>query len=307
MNNKFFLITDTPLFVQKWLQAKSISNVQQILQTELIDTLDAASQELLFATTQTILVKDTIFFKTLADFKNFQKLEQHPQYEHTTIIFVIDFKNLSRSAEINNFLKDNNGFFDVQWNEKAAREYVMQTCQEHQIYIDRSVVNDLVNNTLCNRLILEQEMNKLICSQVKKIDAQTLLTYTSVYEDSNIFQLINFLFDRNYTQCFSLLQKLKYNNFDENIIITTMISIFVNYLAFKKLMLQKKNLSQVMQILELSDFQARRYQQYTQKMSYTHLYEQIKKLIILDNDIKSSKINKILGFYNWIYNFWKES
>ncbi|MCV3754041.1 DNA polymerase III subunit delta [Ureaplasma zalophigenitalium] len=306
MNNKFFLITNTSSFVQKWLQTNNISNVQKITQEQLDKTLDEASQEFLFGSKQTILVKDTTFFKTISEFKTFQKLLSHPEFEHVMIVFIIDFKNLSRSAEINNFLKEVNSFFDVQWNEKVAREYIMQLCQEHELEMDKYVMNDLISNTQCNRLLIEQEMNKLICAQVKNIDAHTLSTYTAVYEDSNIFQLINFLFDKDYLRCFSLLQKLKYNNFDENVIITTMISIFVNYLAFKKLMLQNKNLGLVAQILQLSDFQARKYHQYTQKIGYQHLYMQIKKLIILDNDIKSSKINKILGLYNWIYNFWKE-
>ncbi|MCV3743334.1 hypothetical protein OF377_00330 [Ureaplasma sp. ES3154-GEN] len=307
MNHKTFLVSDYYLFFNNWLKNNIHDEIIKIQPDEMVEMLDALTQSFLFDDAKTYVIENTTFFSTLDTFEEFnKKIFSHPNYQQLNCVFLIDPKNISKAAKIKAFLNAQIVINDVTWTKTSAHKYVVDFANHNSWKITDEAIKMLLFNTNYNRFFLHQELEKLALTQIKNIDKNIIKIYTSVYDDANIFHLLNFLFSKKYEELNKLIQQLKLSGYDETSIINLMLSLLVNYAVVKKKLDQKISTSQITKELKILPFQMQNYVQHLQYISYDHLYSQIKKLIFLDLDLKSSKINKILGLSNWIYNFWKE-
>ena len=199
---------------------------------------------------------------------------------------------LDERKKITKEIKKNSTVIDT-LNEDLS-EYIKSSLKDYKTdIITINLIKEYCNNdyTWINNELDKLKMYKLEEKEITTEDVELLIKKNL---DSNIFDLMDAINQRNKTKLFNVYYELINNNEDEIKIISIIANNFRLLLKIKILLEDTKE-EEIIKILSLHPYRFKKLKEQNYIYSKTDLYEILKNLSELDINIKSGNIDKKIG------------
>ncbi len=260
------------------------------------NTLNKISQKSLFNDYKLIIIKEVDFISSKEKVKKQQELIDYILKDNVNYILITNKKPL---LELNENFKILN---IEQLNNKNKEKYINNLLLEKKLVLSEKIIDSLKNKLPDNFLIIRNEINKLALLLITNNNEDDLINSIANYNDENIFNLLNFIFDSDINNVLKIYENLKQKKQDEFQIIATLAYQINQILFIKKMLMSGKSSKMIQEILHIQPFVFNNIKRLCDKNDLAKIMKFVDNLFNLELDIKSMKIDKVIGFKNFLLN-----
>lgn len=271
----------------------TIDNIKDAIEDALMGSLFSEKK---------IIICDNCLFLTTLKCEIDHKVEYLNDYikkdSDNILILVVNNESLDKRKKIVKDLEKFNVFYFNKLNNNELVNFVKNYCQENHFEISSSAINLLLERVVDNLYIIVSELNKLFLYCDGKINLEDVSLCTSKMIKCNIFDLINAIVARNIDLSLELYDDLVILNEEEIKLIITLANQF--RLIYQVKCMFKSGYSEKDIASELGVHPYRVKLANSVNTDERTILNYLKRLSILDENIKTGKINKREGFINFI-------
>lgn len=234
--------------------------------------------------------------KALNDYLN------HPN-EQCQLYFIVHSPNLDEKNANTKKIKEKAKVIEsVNPTNQEWLNYGYKLFEKYQVSYGRGVVEEFVNRTNNDALLMTNEVKKLALSG-KRITLDNLDLFVSKPLDDKVLNLLNLLLTKNKRKALMMYNDLMIKNNEPVAIISllaTQLRLMCDIFA-----LINENMSQeeISHILKIHPYRVKLAFDNTRFVSYEALKSELEKLYQLDYNIKSGQVDRFFGLEMYILNF----
>ena len=264
------------------------------------DILNEASYVSMFETMKYLIVKNANFFgPTKLKEEEEEKLKAYLEqpYPLTTIIFVT-YENVDLRKKMTKLLKEKYLYKKIV-SRKGLELYnlVANLLIEKKIIAEKDSINYIINACLNNYDLIYNEVEKIALYYGKptKIKLETVKEIVSKTITDNNFKFVDAVMEKDIKKAFKLLEELMTLKVEPLSLINLIAREYRNMLETKSMLSQKYTIKDIEKELHLQEWQLEK----TKKNAFQYHEDDLKDYLInlekLDYQIKSGKIDKLVG------------
>lgn len=217
------------------------------------------------------------------------------------IALLLHSSKISKNSIVDYALKNGKIIENLELTESDWIKYANTKFEKANIKITQDAINELISRSEHNLDKFENEFNKLILYKDNlKIDDIKLLVTEPLEENS--FQVLNYLMNNNKTLAIKKYRKLVKENYETIVL----ISSIATQLKFYKQVFYLKNIysnEEISKILKTNEKRIFVTNKNLNKIGIDKINKSLENLFLLDKQIKSGNLNKILAFEMFLINF----
>ena len=308
MNNIYLIYGDEDYFIDK--EIKKIKEKYKdydlinydMLETNISSAIEDASMISLFSSNKLIICNNCIFLtgsKCDIDHDIDSLLKYMKINSDCILILVVNSDSLDNRKKIVKELNKCNVIKCLKLKDYELNNFIKNYCKDNGYTIDNNALNLFLNKLTDNLYILSSELDKLfIYKNNKNITKSDIELVTSKVINTNIFDLINSIVEKNIDKSLELYDDLLIISEEEIKLIVTLANQF--RLIYQVKTMYKSGFSEldISKKLEIHPYRIKLANNINISLDDCLLY--LKKLSVLDEDIKSGKIDKKVGFEKFI-------
>ena len=308
MNNIYLIYGDEDYFIDK--EIKKIKEKYKdydlinydMLETNISSAIEDASMISLFSSNKLIICNNCIFLtgsKCDIDHDIDSLLKYIEIDSDCILVLVVNSESLDNRKKIVKELNKCNVVKCLKLKDYELNNFIKNYCKDNGYTIDNNALNLFLNKLTDNLYILSSELDKLfIYKNDKNITKSDIELVTSKVINTNIFDLINSIVEKNIDKSLELYDDLLIINEEEIKLIVTLANQF--RLIYQVKTMYKSGFSEldISKKLEVHPYRIKLANNINISLDDCLLY--LKKLSVLDEDIKSGKIDKKVGFEKFI-------
>ena len=308
MNNIYLIYGDEDYFIDK--EIKKIKEKYKdydlinydMLETNISSAIEDASMISLFSSNKLIICNNCIFLtgsKCDIDHDIDSLLKYMKINSDCILVLVVNSESLDNRKKIVKELNKCNVIKCLKLKDYELNNFIKNYCKDNGYTIDNNALNLFLNKLTDNLYILSSELDKLfIYKNNKNITKSDIELVTSKVINTNIFDLINSIVEKNIDKSLELYDDLLIINEEEIKLIVTLANQF--RLIYQVKTMYKSGFSEldISKKLEIHPYRIKLANNINISLDDCLLY--LKKLSVLDEDIKSGKIDKKVGFEKFI-------
>ena len=308
MNNIYLIYGDEDYFIDK--EIKKIKEKYKdydlinydMLETNISSAIEDASMISLFSSNKLIICNNCIFLtgsKCDIDHDIDSLLKYIEIDSDCILVLVVNSESLDNRKKIVKELNKCNVVKCLKLKDYELNNFIKNYCKDNGYTIDNNALNLFLNKLTDNLYILSSELYKLfIYKNDKNITKSDIELVISKVINTNIFDLINSIVEKNIDKSLELYDDLLIINEEEIKLIVTLANQF--RLIYQVKTMYKSGFSEldISKKLEIHPYRIKLANNINISLDDCLLY--LKKLSVLDEDIKSGKIDKKVGFEKFI-------
>lgn len=308
MNKIYTIYGDENYFIDKEIsklkeEYKSYDLVYyDMLENNISDALEDASMISLFSSNKLIICNNCYFLtgvKCEIDHKTDELLKYLSVSSDSILVLVVNSESLDNRKKI---VKELNKFDVIKCSKLKSFElsnFVKDYCKNNGFKIDSNALNLLLDKLNDNLYILSSELDKLFIYKTdKNITKEDVDLVISRVINTNIFDLINAIVKKDIDKSLELYDDLLIVNEEEIKLIVTLANQFRLIYQVKTMFKSGYSEFDISKKLDVHPYRIKLAREVDISISDCLIY--LKKLSSLDEDIKSGKIDKKVGFEKFI-------
>lgn len=260
------------------------------------DILFKIKQLSLFTIPKLIIIEDANIFSTGEMIKQQSEIINFVTNEKAiSFLFITD-------AKISKTFKNDNFKISVLENitNKSKKKFIDNLLKEKELNLDVNIYDKLLESLNDDPMVINNEIMKLKLLSTMNPTNDELANIISNYNSDNIFKFFEYLLWKKESLVWTLYEELKLKKTDEIQIINLLASQVVNAILYKKLVSRNIDNYQIATLLALPIFVINMYKNTFLKYNINNLTTIALELYKLEKDIKLSRIDKVIGFKNYI-------
>ncbi|MGL5591308.1 MAG: DNA polymerase III subunit delta [Mycoplasmoidaceae bacterium] len=202
--------------------------------------------------------------------------------------------NISKKIDSNNLLKIKNINIDFipELNMFTMKGYINQLLNNKRIKISNY---ELLHSILIpNSSIIDNEINKLSLLNINMIDDKIIKDVIYDYSKENIFELIIFLFDKNYVDLFKCLDNLLFAGNKIETIISVISDQLFNLKNYIEIFEETNSLESIHQKLNIEQYKIKKFYNIINLNSSFKINSILLSLLEIDLNIKKKNYNSYI-------------
>ena len=303
--NTYLIYGDEDYFINKEINKlkSKYKDYDLIIYDMLEENINAAIRDAsmvsLFSSNKLIICENSIFLTTSKcdiDHDTASLLKYINSESECVLVLIVNGELDNRKKVVKELNKCN----VIKCNKlKEYNTFVRNYCKENGYTIDSDAINLFLEKLTDNLYIISNELDKLfIYKEDKNINKDDVELVTSKIINSNIFDLINAIVKKNIDKSLELYDDLLLINEEEIKLIVTLANQF--RLIYQVKTMFKKGFTEldISKKLDVHPYRIKLSNEVNITLDECLLY--LKKLSLLDEEIKTGKIDKKVGFEKFI-------
>lgn len=306
--NVYLLVSDSRYLIRdkinELVDEDSIINKFDLEEDSLDDIIEDSSYEMLFNEKKVNIIYNSNIFNTkkLSDneYDRFIKFINNTSVE---LIFIT--QSVDERKKITKYFKDNCNFFELKINnDSELNKIVINKFKEDGYNIDYNCVLYIITQCLSNYdlIINEIEKIKIFYGVNKDIRLDDLRDLVSKNIENDFFKFTNAVIRKDYKRIYELYEDLLTIKFEPMILITILSNQYRNIFKAKYYLNKKYSVKDIVNKLGIKKYPAELAIQNSYNYTSQELMDKLYQLSELDLMIKNSKVDKYIGFNNFILN-----
>lgn len=276
--------------IKKIIQKYDLDNVRFIKNNQNIsDIYFLTLQTSLFLDPQMYIIYNDEIFNSLDNFKNNEESLELLNNSNSNIIIVTNSK-ISSANKITNFIKKIKLIEIKEINNKNKLNYINLIAEQKNISISSEYLSILESKLSNNASIIENEIDKL--KYCDFIDKNTINHLICDYQESNVFELIQYAFKKESQKLFELYEIVIKSNYDSITIIQIISIQLTNLYLFLKYKGENYYYKDICKYLGLTYYTYQINESLSKLITLDKLIEYINCLYELDLKLKQNLIDK---------------
>lgn len=270
------------------------------IQTSMNEILDDAMTIPFFSDTKAIVVQQANFLTASKEVQVDQDMllnyVSNP-LPSTILIFIVEHEKLdSRKKLVKEMMKYCCTKELKKLDEEGKARFIRQQIKERTIKIEENALTELIHRLPTQLQIIEKELDKLQLYG-EKVDLRIVKNIITRPLEDDVFQLVNAVVNKNKKKAFEIWRDLCVLNKEPIAIIGALASQFRFLYQVKALQEQGiRNKNDIASQLKVSSGRVYYALETCRKFNLAAIHEQLHALALLDQKIKSGKIDKKMGF-----------
>lgn len=258
------------------------------------DIINQISQNSLLINPKLLIIKDAFFLNNEKKIIDNSKLIEYIIKDDTNYI-------LTTNKIVNNFKYNQFQIIIPEIiDKKNIKKYIEKQCHKKEINISSNLLNYLINMINFDKGIINNEIAKIALLKKNNFDEENIKKIICNYSEENIFKLVEAIIIKDKNAIFKIYDDLKLRKQDEIVLITILTNQLNQLLLIKKLLLEKYTIKTIAKILSLPEFVVINNTKILQKIDIDQIKKICEDFFLLEYKIKKMKIDKVLGFKNYL-------
>lgn len=269
------------------------------LQNSLQEILEEAMTIPLFSSKKVIVVDHANFLstndQTNIDVQELMQYLENP-LESTIFIFTGTFEKLDTRKKVVKMMQKHCKVLQFSaLDEVSKAAYIGKEIQKRKIKMDIPVQQLLIQQLPADIRLINNELNKLELLE-EKVEKDTLDALIHKPLEENVFLLIHAVIDKDIKKAFEVWNDFLIQNKDPIYLISLLASQFHFLYQVKGFLLQGYTKQDIVNELKAHPYRVQKTIQSCIHLSISSILDILNKLAILDQELKSGKIDKKIGF-----------
>ena len=309
MDNIYLIYGDEDYFINLEIEKlkKKYSSYDivkyDMLESNIKDAVEDASMISLFSSNKLILCYNCTFLTTIKcdiDHKTDDLLKyiNNPNID-SIVVLLVNSELLDNRKKIVKELSKSNVIKCNKLKNYELDSFIKNYCKDNLFTIDSDAINLFKEKLSDNLFIITSELNKLfIYKDNNKITKEDIKIVTSTMINSDIFDLINAIINKNLDKALELYDDLLKINEEEIKLIITLANQFRLIYQVKTMYKMGFSENDIVSKLGVHPYRVKLSNNVDINLDECTFY--LKKLSVLDEEIKTGKIDKKVGFQKFI-------
>jgi DNA polymerase-3 subunit delta len=248
------------------------------------------------------VIKNCPIFSGAKNEENEELLLKYMKKENpnSVLLFIVD--TYDNRKKIVKTIKDNGKIIDTgKIDYKNIYTYINDYLKFYNYTIEYKATNYMVNTYGLNIDLIFNELDKVMIyySKPSLIKESDLKKIVSNPLDTNVFHFIDACICKRKKEILNLYHDLKIVKVEDTMLIIMLAKEYRQMYIIKKDSQDNKNISEMMKDTSLQEWQVRKLYNESQNYSEKELLSSIKKLALIDERLKTGKINKETALTNY--------
>ena len=261
--------------------------------TVFLNEIDSSS---LFDDVKMIVLKNSTFLSA----KNTTKYElneilKRVDPDHIVVYWCASEKLDTRKKNVKELIAHSQVISCIRLDAKSQQSYIQEVLKEYNVQMDPDAFRWFVARVGMDSLKIEKEIEKLSIynSHITLSDVEALVC---IEPADDVFKMVNALFEKNGLRFLSYYRNFRSQNM-ETVAIIALIASQIRFLyQVDVLMNQNYTKEEIASSLKAHPYRVQVNMQTARKFGCDELLYQLDQLALLDQNLKSGKIDKDLGF-----------
>ena len=259
----------------------------------LLNELDSSS---LFGDVKMIVVKNSTFLSSKNTTKyNLDEILKRVDHDQICVFWCVSEKLDTRKKNVKALMASSQVISCIRLDAKSQSSYISEVCRQYGVSLDPDAMRWFTARVGMDSLKIEKEIEKLSIynSRITLEDVEALVC---IEPADDVFKMVNALFEKNGLRFLSYYRNFRAQNM-ETVAIIALIASQIRFLyQVDVLMNQNYSKDEIASTLKAHPYRVQVNMQTAQKFSCDELLAQLDSLAQLDQNLKSGKIDKDLGF-----------
>lgn len=259
----------------------------------LLNELDSSS---LFGDIKMIVVKNSLFLSAKNTTKyNLEDILKRVDHDQIAVFLCPSEKLDMRKKNVKEMISHSQVISCIRLDAKSQQSYIQEVLKQYKVHMDPDAFRWFTARVGMDSLKIEKEIEKLSIynSHITLEDVQALVC---IEPADDVFKMVNALFERNGLRFLSYYRNFRSQNM-ETVAIIALIASQIRFLyQVDVLMNQNYTKEEIASTLKAHPYRVQVNMQTARKFGCDELLEQLNELAQLDQNLKSGKIDKDLGF-----------
>lgn len=187
-------------------------------------------------------------------------------------------------------------------NDEDKKNIITNILNSKKLIVTKEVYAQLLRNINCDYGNITNEVNKLSLLSTTEKNQNVLIESINNYNDENIFDLFEAIIMKRSNRVWEIYYDLTKNKIDEISLINTIATQVINLYYVLKLFNEGRSINEIYSITGISVYVINIYKNKFITYNINILLDMIINLYDLEISIKLSKIDKVIGFKQFIVN-----
>lgn len=260
--------------------------------TSLIEIINDASYDDLFSSKKAIVVEYASFLEHKDDNENELVNYINNSNENTFIFFKLLNKSLDERKKIVNLFKEKCNIKNYpKYKDTDTFKFIKEYLKDNNLTIEPKLINEIISRVSNNLSMITLELDKLILYKEDNIvTLEDIENVISISLETDIFKLVNEITNKNLVKLLKLYNDLVSMGNHPSMILLMIANQFRLIYQVKVLSRDIYNEEKIASILGVHPYQVKLALQRCMNFSESELIHIIKRLSLLDEDIKLGRV-----------------
>ncbi len=256
------------------------------------------SQQLLFDIPEVTVIKDASCFSSEEKIKQNQELLSWIAHDDAMIYVFVTNKKVSKAFKQTNFKE----ITIEPLTKKNKKKYIDELLKQNNLKLSPQLYDVLIERLNEDYLVINNEINKIKLLQLENQPDAIIMDAICNYNEQNIFHLLESIMTKNTSKLMEIYEDIKLKKQDEIAVINIIASQINQLLMFKKLKQQGYDNNKIATLLGVAPFVIMNLNKLTTNTNLADIQKIMDAFYQLELDIKNMKVDKVLGFKNFLLN-----
>lgn len=259
----------------------------------LLNELDSSS---LFGDVKMIVVKNSTFLSAKNTTKyDLNEILKRKDHEQIAVFWCASEKLDGRKKAVKALMACSQVFACIRLDAKSQASFIQEVLKEYKVNMDPDALRWFTARVGMDSLKIEKEIEKLSIYS-SSIHLEDVMALVSIEPADDVFKMVNALFERNGLRFLSYYRNFRAQNM-ETVAIIALIASQIRFLYQVAVLMNENNSKdEIASILKAHPYRVQVNMQTARKFSCDELLDQLSQLALLDQNLKSGKIDKDVGF-----------
>jgi len=258
------------------------------------DILEECNYSSLFCDKKAIIVYNTNLFNTKYEYKDdLELLENYLKNPNinTELILIADSINLKKKCA--KIIKDKNNLYELVINEKEINDKVKEYITELGFKIERTALDNLINNLNKNYDYILNEIDKvIIIKKDKLITDNDIEEYTIKLENDTLFDFVDAIIKKDEKRVYKYLMEYIKDNKEPAVLFANIASQYRLIYSVKNLIKEGYRESEIAATFNIHEYRVKLAHDKSYSYSNSELKDKLLLIGKLDEKIKLGRIDK---------------
>ncbi len=256
------------------------------------------SQQSIFFVPEVTIIKDVDFLSSAEKIKEHQDIIEYLKADKEIIYLLFTTKKVSKTFNEPDFK-----IITIEpLTKKNKQTYIENLLHQANLQCSPELIETFIQKVNEDYRVINFECQKINLLKQIGADDDTIMAALSSYNEENIFSLLTAILKKDKASLFKIYESIKNQKEDEIKVIAIIASQLNQALLYKRLVTKGMSSKMISEYLQVTPYVIFNLEKITSGVELKRIQSLMETLLNLELDIKQMRIDKVLGFKNFLVN-----